>query len=64
MLNIITKLQTLLAGKKAYILATLAVIYAISGYITGNLDSQASLDIVWMALFGSSLRAGVAKIKK
>lgn len=52
-----------LKGKKTYILVALGVVYAVSGYYTGNLDGQAALEIIWVALMGGTVRAGIAKGK-
>ena len=54
---------TFLSGKKSYILAVLGVIYAVSGYILGNLDSKSALEIVWASLSVSALRSGISKVK-
>lgn len=51
-----------LAGKKTYILGILGIVYAASGFLTGNLDSQSALGIVWAALTAMGLRAGISQI--
>lgn len=51
-----------LSGYKTYILAFLAVLYAVSGYFTGHLDAQAAMDAVWVGLTAFSMRAAVSKV--
>jgi hypothetical protein len=52
MKNIITFLQ----GKKTYILMGCAIIYAICGFISGNLNSGDMINIIWVALSGAAVR--------
>lgn len=50
-----------LSGKKTYLLAALGIIYAVSGFLTGNIEGQAALELIWAALTASTIRAGIAK---
>lgn len=50
-----------LDGKKSYLLAGLAVVYAVAGFFLDKVQSEEVVKIVWFALFGSALRAGVGK---
>lgn len=52
-----------LKGKKTYILSALAVVYAISGLALGHIDPQTAVDMIWVALTGSALRASVTNVK-
>ena len=56
-----TKLLTFLQGKKTYILTALGLIYALSGYLTGNLDAQTALALVYSSGVISTLRAAISK---
>jgi hypothetical protein len=48
-----------LKGKKSYILAGLAVIYAASGFLTGHLSGPQALDVLFAAGGLATLRAGI-----
>lgn len=46
-------------GKKSYALAVIAIVYAITGFISGHIDGQTAIDMVWTALAVVGLRSGV-----
>lgn len=48
-----------LKGKKTYLLAFAAVVYAVSGWYLGKFDTQAMIDMLWAALTAGALRAGI-----
>ena len=48
-----------LKGKKTYILAFAGVVYAVSGWYLGKIDTQTMLDMAWAALATGALRAGI-----
>lgn len=48
-----------LQGKKSYILGILALLYGISGYYIGQLDSNTALQFVWGGLTAMAIRAGI-----
>lgn len=50
----------MLQGKKVYILGALAIVYAITGFITGHLDQQAAIDAVWAGLVAIAGRHAIA----
>ena len=46
-----------LKGKKSYILGLFAVLYGVSGYYIGQLDSNTALQFVWGGLTAMAIRA-------
>jgi hypothetical protein len=54
-----SKFLDYLKGKKTYIIQGLALVYAISGYFTGNLDSKTTLDIIYSTASISALRSAL-----
>ena len=48
-----------LNGYKTYIVAAVAVIYAVSGFFTGHLDANTAIETVLTALGAASLRHGM-----
>ena len=48
-----------LKGKKTYILGICGILYAIFGFITGNLDSVQALSFVFGCLTAMGLRNGI-----
>lgn len=57
-----TNLIQFLQGKKTYLLAAAAIVYAIAGFYLGQFDAQTALQMVWAALTTGALRAGIAKV--
>ena len=51
--------MTYLAGKKTYILAVLALFYAVTGYFTGNLDAETASQALWAALSLGAVRSAI-----
>lgn len=51
--------MTAIMGYKTYILCGLAIIYAISGFFTGHLDSNSAIETIFAALGTASLRHGI-----
>lgn len=49
----------MLAGYKTYILAGIAIIYAISAAVTGHIDWNTAVTMIQVALTGSALRSGI-----
>ena len=60
MVNIFTTLQ----GKKTYLLNSAAIIYAITGLITGHLSQTDALAIVAIALQNIFHRDAIAKVQQ
>ena len=50
-------------GKKSYLVAAVAILYAISGFFFGALDANAAVQIVIAALGLSSVRHGISKVE-
>ena len=48
-------------GRKTYITCTVAIIYAISGFLYGSLDANTVFQIILTALGAAGLRHGIAK---
>jgi len=49
----------MLSGYKTYIVCAVAVIYAVAGFYTGNLDLNAAIQVVLAALGAAGLRHGI-----
>lgn len=47
-------------GYKTYIVCAVAVIYAITGFFSGNLDTNAAIQVGLAALGAAGLRHGLA----
>lgn len=52
----------LLSGKKTYLLAIAAIVYALAGFVTGNVAGDEAIRIIWEALTAAAIRAGVSKM--
>ena len=50
-----------LEGKKTYIVAGLAVTYAISGFLTGHIDQQGAIEMILAAVGGMTMRSAIEK---
>lgn len=50
-----------LNGYKTYIVCALAVIYAATGFFSGNLDANTAMQVVLAALGAAGLRHGIAQ---
>ena len=48
-----------LAGKKTYIVAFLLVVYAVTGYFTGNLELSKALELLGWGSLGATLRKAI-----
>jgi hypothetical protein len=48
-----------LKGKKTYIIAIAAIAYAVLGVISGNMDSQAAIQVILAALGAMGIRNGI-----
>ena len=51
----------MLTSKKTYIVCVAAILYAIGGVVSGNLDANTAIQVVLAALGGIGLRIGIAK---
>lgn len=51
-----------LQGKKTYLLGLFAVLYGVSGYYLGQLDSNIALQFIWGGLTAMTIRAGISKV--
>jgi hypothetical protein len=52
-------MRGVLAGKKTYVTAALAILGALAGYLTGDLGTDAAVQLAVTALLGAFIRAGV-----
>jgi hypothetical protein len=50
----------MLKGKKTYLVAAVAVIAAVVGYLTGDLTVAAAAQAILTAVLGATLRNGMA----
>jgi len=55
------KWREALAGKKTYIVGAAGILGAIAGWVSGSLTSDAAIKLIWEAILGMTIRAGVAK---
>lgn len=53
----------MLTGYKTYILAVVAVLYALFGVFQGWMSGEQALQIIWTGLAAAGLRSGIASIK-
>ena len=49
----------MLAGKKTYLLAALAIITAGIGYLTGDLSAHDALNQAWAGAIAATMRHGI-----
>jgi hypothetical protein len=49
-----------LSGYKTYIVCAIAIIYAVAGFYTGNLDANAAFQVVLTALGAAGIRHGIS----
>ena len=54
----------MLIGQKTYIVATLAVIGAIAGYLVGDVSPADTIQLIVTALIGATLKAGQAELAR
>lgn len=54
-----TKLINWLKGKKTYLIQAAVFIYAISGLVTGNLDSKTAFELIYTSSTVSALRSAL-----
>lgn len=47
-------------GNKTYIICAVALMYAASGFFTGNLDANAAIQVALTALGAAGLRHGIS----
>ena len=50
----------MLSGYKTYITAAVAVVTAVAGYLTGDLELGAAIQLGITAILGATLRSGIA----
>jgi len=50
-----------LEGKKTYLLGVVGVVWAIAGWLLGNLEPQSAMEVAWAALTAMAVRAGIKK---
>lgn len=51
-----------LSGYKTYVLAVVAVVTGVAGYLVGDMSMMDALNYVWVGGVAAALRAGVAKV--
>ena len=51
----------LLLGRKTYLISIAMGIYAVAGFLTGNMDGNKAIELLMEASGLSALRAGVSK---
>src|SRR5262249_33088456 len=49
-----------LEGYKTYILAVLGIVYSVTGWVTGHIDSGTAVQQIWSCLTIIGLRSGIA----
>ena len=47
------------AGRKAYMACTMLLIYAVSGFVTGNLDANQAIQLVMESGIAAAIRHGI-----
>ncbi len=52
-----------LSGKKTYALGLVAILYGVSGFLTGHLDANSATDTIWAGLAVITGRAAIAKVE-
>jgi hypothetical protein len=57
-----TKIKDWLKGKKTYIVCAVAIVTVALAWSEGNVSDGEALKAVFEAIFGITLRAGVAKV--
>lgn len=50
-----------LDGKKTYVLAALAIVYAVAAVALGKLSGNEAVEVIFAALGGAALRHGISK---
>jgi hypothetical protein len=60
----VMKFTEFLQGKKTYIMALLLAVYALSGYFTGNLTGEQTLQLLWGSGVLGSLKSALTKLEK
>ena len=51
--------MSIITGKKTYIIGIAGIIFAITGFVTGHLDSNTALDLIFGSLAAMGIRNGV-----
>jgi len=51
--------MNLLSGKKTYVVCLVAIVYAISAYLTGNIEFDSAVQLILASLGGAALRNGI-----
>lgn len=49
-----------MSGSKTYIVCAVAVVYAVAGFFSGNLDSVTAFNVILAALGAAGLRHGIS----
>jgi len=57
--QILKQLKIMLKDKKTYVVAAVAIITAVSSYLTGDLSLTDTLQITLTAIIGATLRGGI-----
>lgn len=57
-----TKIKDWLKGKKTYIVCVIAIVTVAIAWAEGNVTNGEAMEAVFKAIFGITLRAGVAKV--
>lgn len=60
-LEYIENMITFLQGKKSYLLALALFAYAFGGYVTGHMNLQEAVGLIWGSGVVASLRAAIDK---
>ena len=58
------KIDELLSGRRTYLLGAVAIVWAVYGWYTGELNAEQASQVAWGGLTAWALRAGVEKNKK
>lgn len=60
--QMLENLREKLAGKKTYIVAAAGIIGAVAAWVSGTLPPDKAIEMIWAAVMGMTMRAGVAKV--
>lgn len=54
-------LLSFISGKKTYIIGACTILYAVTGYVIGQVEQQTAMEMIFLGLGMMGLRAGIAK---
>jgi len=54
----------ILQGKKTYILSIVAIVWAITGWLNGWVDTSQAQEYIWLGLIAMTGRSAISKVEK